>query len=53
MLCHVSKFITHKQTTNYMLKILGKGYLRWRVGKMMMIRNSTCNNTCDALNVCN
>ena len=25
MLCHVSKFITHKQTTNYMLKILGKG----------------------------
>ena len=37
VLCHFSKFITHKQTTNYMQKILGKGYWRWRVWKMMMI----------------
>ena len=28
-----------KLTTNYMEKILGKGYCRWRLWKMMMIRN--------------
>ena len=39
VLCHVSKFTTHKQSTNYMQKNLGKGYCRWRVSKMMMIRN--------------
>ena len=49
-LCVVPCFKIYHTQTDYKLhaKILGKGYLRWRVRKMMMIRNSTCNNTLKA-----